>query len=71
MTTSARIRKETFGFLTTPEDTAGLIAENRLQLVLVRMGNGRFICPVQDLDNMIAMVSKADTDYVRDVSLWS
>lgn len=70
MTASQRIKKETHGFLTKLEDTADLIAENRLQMVMVRMGSGRFACPVQDLDHMIAMVVKADTDYVRDVSIW-
>jgi len=69
MTASQRIRKETLGFLTSPEDTLALIEEDRLQLVLVRMGNGRFLCPVQNLDDMIKMVAKADLDYVRDVSL--
>lgn len=69
MTASQRIKKETFGFLTKPEDTQALIEEDRFTPILVRMGAGRFTCAVQDLDHMIAMVVKADLDYIRDVSL--
>jgi hypothetical protein len=59
------------GFLTTPEDEKKLIAENRLQPVLVRCGGGRFSCPVQDLQHFIDIITREDSDYVRDVSVTS
>lgn len=70
MTASERIKEENYGYLVSPEDTLALIEEDRLRLVLVRMGNGRFVCPVQNLDHMIQIITKADLDYIRDVSLW-
>lgn len=65
------IVKNQMGFLVTKEDTKKLIAENRLQQVLVRCGSGRFVCAVQDLDHFIAIIN-ADPqarDYVRDISI--
>ncbi len=50
-------------------DVPHLIKEDRLQLVLVRCGNGRFLCPVQDLDHFVNIITKEDSDYVRDVSI--
>lgn len=57
------------GYLTKPEDDAALLKEDPLQIVLVRCGNGRFQCPIQDLQNMIDMINKSGTTYVRDVSV--
>lgn len=58
-----------------------LIKIDRLMLVLVRCGNGRFMCPVQDLNHFIGIIEEHSkmvenvelplepSDYVRDVSL--
>jgi hypothetical protein len=65
------IVKNQMGFLVSKDDTKNLIAENRLQQVLVRCGSGRFTCAVQDLDHFIEIIN-ADPkarDYVRDVSI--
>jgi hypothetical protein len=48
-----------------------VVRENRLQLVLVRCGGGRFLCPAQDAKHFIACVEGKDKDYIRDVSLAS
>lgn len=58
------------GFITSKEETAALIAEDRLQPVLVRCGGGRFQCPVQDMDNFIQIISREGSDYVRDTSVF-
>lgn len=64
-------------------DVEPLIAVNRLMLVLVRCGNGRFLCPIQDLNHFMGIINNhaervkaetgqllnAGTDYIRDVSL--
>lgn len=57
------------GFLTKPEDDAALLKEDRLQIVLVRCGNCRFMCAIQDLQVMVEMINKAGITYVRDVSV--
>lgn len=46
-----------------------IIAINRFEQVLVRCGNGRFLCPVQDVKHFIECIEKSGIDYVRDVSL--
>ena len=71
MTHRQYLLKNTMGFLTTKEDEEKLIAEDRLQTVLVRCGGGRFICPVQDLQNFIDIINAEGSDYVRDVSVQS
>ncbi len=64
-------------------DVEPLIAVNRLMLVLVRCGNGRFLTPIQNLNHFMGIIAdhakrveaetgellNANTDYVRDVSL--
>lgn len=63
------------GFLT--EEDMKAMAENdatRLVQVLVRCGNGRFVCPAQDAQHFINIISRTTledkhNDYVRDVSL--
>lgn len=54
-----------------------LIKIDRLMLVLVRCGNGRFLCPIQDLNHFTNIIGQhasmsppnsTETDYVRDVS---
>lgn len=59
-----------------------LIKIDRLMLVLIRCGNGRFMCPIQDMKHFIAIIEEhskmvesipdhrgEQSDYVRDVSL--
>lgn len=54
-----------------------LIAIDRLMLVLVRCGNGRFLCPVQDVKHFVTIIEEhnktvgvtLDSDYIRDISL--
>lgn len=54
-----------------------LMKIDRLMLVLVRCGCGRFLCPVQDLKHFCAIIAEhseakpfsVENDYVRDVSL--
>ena len=43
--------------------------EDRLRLLLVRCGNGRFLCPAQDVDHFIQIIDRDGQDYIRDVSL--
>lgn len=49
--------------------------ETRLVNMLVRCGNGRFLCPAQDVEHFIGIIDRdrnsksIDSDYVRDVSL--
>lgn len=62
------------GFLTVA-DVADLAKLDRLRMVLVRCGNGRFMCPAQDCDHFCTIIRRDfdehrnDCDYVRDVSL--
>ncbi len=63
--------KNTMGFITCKEDEEKLLAENRLQMVLVRCGGGRFACPIQDLNHFISIINSSGSDYVRDVSVQS
>lgn len=50
-------------------DVPALIQIDRLMLVLVRCGNGRFLCPIQDLTHFMGIIKRDNQDYVRDVSL--
>lgn len=62
------------------DEVAALIAIDRLLPVLVRCGNGRFTCPIQDLNHFIGIIEahynaatfipgRSGSDYVRDVSI--
>jgi hypothetical protein len=59
-----------------------LIKIDRLMMVLVRCGNGRFMCPVQDVQHFIKIIEEHNgmaasglvtaheqPDYIRDISL--
>ena len=59
------------GFITSPKDEEELIKEDRLQMVLVRCGSGRFTCPVQDVKHFCSIINDDGRDYVRDVSVMS
>jgi hypothetical protein len=50
------------------EDIAEVEKIDRMMMVLVRCGNGRFICPVQNVKWFCDIIDKEGTDYVRDVS---
>lgn len=60
--------KETGGFLT-ETDLKFIVEQDRLRLILVRCGNGRFLCPAQDVAHFIGIIERDGQDYVRDVSL--
>ena len=63
------------------DDVDRLIAVERLMLVMVRCGNGRFMCPIQDLKHFMTIIEehselkatatgkKFAGDHVRDVSI--
>ena len=59
--------RSTMGFLTTKEDLPRLVAEDRMQPVLVRCGAGRFVCPAQDVQHFVDIITKENRDYVRDL----
>lgn len=56
------------GFLTMA-DLRVIAKEDRLKLILVRCGNGRFLAPAQDVQNFIDIITRDGKDYVRDISL--
>jgi len=62
------IVKEQGGFLRKPQ-IAELAKADRLRNLLVRCGNGRFVCPAQDVQHFINIIEDHCGDYVRDVSL--
>ena len=59
---------EQHGFLTM-DDVKAIVSFNRLMLILVRCGNGRFLTPAQDVEWFCNIIEKEGTDHVRDVSL--
>lgn len=63
-----RIKEENHGFIASDDDLADVVRENRLQPLLVRCGNGRFVCPAQDVETFVRMVNADDQNYVRDIS---
>lgn len=65
-----RIRTEKHGFVQ-DTDLSEIITHNRLQLLLVRCGCGRFLCPAQDLDHFMGIITREGSDHVRDVSIAS
>ena len=65
----AEIIKENHGFVQTPEQMKSIQKENRLQMMLVRCGGGRFVCPAQDVEHFVAIINKEGSDYVRDISI--
>ena len=66
------------GCCLTEEDVSEVMQINRMMLVLVRCGCGRFLCPVQDVKHFISIIEehsrmkraqgKTDGDHIRDVS---
>ena len=63
-----QVVKSNGGFMN--ETDIDIIAHHdRLRMVLVRCGNGRFLCPIQDVKHFMAIVQRDGQDHVRDVSL--
>ena len=59
---------EEYGFISA-EMLPDIIEENRLHPCLVRCGGGRFVCPAQDVQHFVDIITRDKKDYVRDVSL--
>ena len=62
---------ERMGFIVA-SDIPGLMAYDPKLNVLVRCGNGRFQCPVNELAGVVAVITQGQHkkyDYVRDVSI--
>lgn len=58
------------GFLT--EQDVLVLANDpytRLTQVLVRCGNGRFVCAAQDVKHFVSIIEREDSNYIRDCSL--
>ena len=64
-----RIINERGGFIT-EEDKAGLMPAFSQLEVLVRTGCNRYLCALEDVEQVFSMVEKKN-DYVRDVGLTS
>ena len=68
------------GTFLTDADVPEVQKVDRMMLVLVRCGNGRFLCPVQDVEHFIAIIEEhaklkekatgqpMQGDHIRDVS---
>ena len=66
--TLKHVTAEQMGFLREC-DVAILAKADRLRQVLVRCGNGRFMCAAQDVAHFVGILERDGGDYVRDVSL--
>jgi hypothetical protein len=60
--------KKNGGFLT-HTDVEIIAHHDRLRLILVRCGNGRFLTPAQDVKHFTEIIARDGQDYVRDLSL--
>ncbi len=63
-----RIKKENHVFIASDDDLAAVVRENRLESLLIRCGDGRLVCPAQDVKNFVKMINNHETNYVRDIS---
>ena len=63
-----RIKSRNMGFIASDADLSAVVRENRLEPMLVRCSDGRFVCPAQDVDTFVKMVNAHETNYVRDIS---
>jgi hypothetical protein len=50
-------------------DLKVIAKEDRLKMILVRMGNSRFLAHAQDVKWLVEIVQREGKDYVRDISL--
>lgn len=74
--TELAAKLESNGYFVTSSDIGPLMQINRLMMVMVRCGNGRFVCPVQDVTHFLNIIKEHSEmkgplqgDYVRDVSI--
>jgi len=65
-----RIQTQKCGFVQ-DTDLPEIIAHNRMQLLIIRCGAGRFMCPAQDVEHFVGIVEREKSDYVRDISLYA
>lgn len=57
------------GYCIVDADVESLTKIDRLMKVLVKCGNGRFSCPVQDVKHFIKIVDESGLDHIRSVEL--
>ena len=62
------LAKKEGGFLSLT-DVEIIAHHDRLRLILVRCGNGRFLTPAQDVKHFTDIIARDGQDYVRDLSL--
>ena len=62
------IRNVQYGFIL-ENQIEQIVAINRFEQILIRCGNGRFLCPAQDAKHFISIIEKEGSDHIRDVSL--
>jgi hypothetical protein len=58
-----------FGFMTDSAHLERLISLDRMFLVLVRCGNGRFLTPAQNVEHFVKLINDSKVDHVRDCSI--
>lgn len=56
------------GCCLTEKDIPEVEKIDKMMLVLVRCGMGRFLCPVRDVTHFTNIITRDAKDYVRDVS---
>jgi hypothetical protein len=66
--TLSKVVNEQGGFLLRA-DIAEIASLDRLRPVLVRCGACRFTCAAQDAQHLVDIVTRENSDYVRDISL--
>ena len=57
------------GFICSDDDLELCVRINRLMPMVVRCGNGRFMCPAQDVAHFVKIIKDSNSDYVRDISV--
>jgi len=56
------------GFMT-EDQLKVIVKEDRMRMVLVRCGMGRFMAHAQDVQHFIDIIERDGKDYIRDISL--
>ena len=62
--------KTKFGFVD-ESNIKEVIKENPQQLMLVRCGQGRFICAADSTDHFVSIIVESGKDYIRDISIYN